>query len=425
MSEFIAIDDKPTTLPAATLKALADAKADDQLLQEVDCYWNPPEASELKHLDALMPECTLRDYRKRHHSINVDKLPDARWSTDKFERIYDDCLKLLSENERKRNEQRVNLQKSGISYFELDKQPIIIELEKQIKELTDSLRKSKRELDYHRALDKAIVEWKPERRVILKIDYTDHETDAMIEKLRTLEEQQRCANIVPKLIEVIRMRKAVMAAKNARRGNPMRNVYLEFNLTPMDYRIQASWVIHRNNRFDEYEWRYTVHYLHITEYNLLGERVVEYKSREQLMSDEEKAAAEAEAKRLKELAKTPYTDYFYLNEWRIDGVKGDFNKTDVVQDVDILRGERDDGTEWQRVNIIDFIATNVNYETQTLDIVGYTVLATPHNYKDTMVKRAKNKITLTFVPKSKREKTSKMEKQLQKIMQNVDLSCLS
>jgi hypothetical protein len=238
--EFQAPNMSPYSLPPATLKAIADAKDRGEYLQEVDCYWNPPEAGELVRF-ANMLQISLTDYRFRDHSAyDISK-------------IEDDIVNL---NQAEKNEKSFTKQ---------------CDIREEIRKRTSYMNSMK--------------QWKPQRRIITSIQTNDHHSDETIKKLMTVSDKY--PKLVSKLVKVIEYRKQALAEMNKKRGNPMRSIYIHIVLTPMDFKAVCNWTITRMQYEDDQMTicKYKRQFLHATEYNLQGDEAVEYKSNEKLMEE--------------------------------------------------------------------------------------------------------------------------------------------
>ncbi len=431
--DFTAPDDKPTSLPPATLKVIADALARGEYLQEVDCYWNPTEVIELKELSKGL-DCSIRDMRVRHESLKVADLPRKEKRLITLEEATPTFKQSIMDAEKALSDIKETMRERNITYFQWKNQPDYIEAEKIIEKAKKALTNNEDDIRHLKAEIKATKEWKPERRIVVSFSYNDHITASTITKIDTL--KKTCPDLCPKLIAVVNMRKTIMTEMNKSRGNPMRNVYLDFNLTPMDYRIQASWVIHRSSERDSYSWVWTTHYLHITEYNLYGAETVEYKSKEQLMSDEEKKQAEEKKKRLNELKKTPYDDYFLISNYDIGRAmnKGsfvDYKIDDLINDEDWYESTRWNAEtkacdeKYQTHSVHNLVATNVNHTDNTFTIIGYMYEPRYDTEKkereEPHIKKAKIQKTITYPTPSKRVKTTQLQKDLKKLTQNYEI----
>ena len=417
---YSAPDDKPTSLPPATLKEIADALARGEYLQVVECYWNPDEMVELKEL-AKGLGCTIQDMRFRHCGLNVADLPRMESRLTTLEAQASTFVQTVADAEKALRDVETDLRERNVDYFKRETQPEYIEADKAVKNAKKALTNHEDVVRYSKSQIKATKEWKPERRIVASFSYNDLTTDATIKKIDDL--MKSCPNLCPKLTTVVRLRKAIMAEMNKSRGTPMRNVYLDFNMTPMDYRIQASWVIRRPTKND-YSWVYNTHYLHITEYNLYGDEVVEYKSKEQLMSEEEKKQAE-------EKKKTPYADYFSICMYDIeratsikvkntDGTTSStssFKYDHLIHDEEWETNIRPDGTVCiSCLSVRDFIATDVNHKDNTFKIIGYIVDG------EIKIKKTKEIMTVNYpAPKTSRTKTTQLQKDLKKLMQNYEI----
>jgi hypothetical protein len=77
----------------------------------------------------------------------------------------------------------------------------------------------------------------------------------------------------------------------------MRNIHLTLNITPSQTYIQASWDINRSVKEKGLSWEQYTYRNNITEYNMAGGKIVEFKSNETINkeADEAKKKAEKEA----------------------------------------------------------------------------------------------------------------------------------
>jgi hypothetical protein len=266
----------------------------------------------------------------------------------------------------------------------------------------------------------ATKDWKPERRIVIDFHSNYHTVDKDIAKIEAL---TTCPSLPAKVVQVIRLRKAVMEEMNKARSNPMRNIHINIVLTPMDYKADCSWTITRYNNTDA--WTYT-HFLHRTEYNLVGADVIEYRSRELIMSEAEKKEAEEKKKRLSELKKTPHANYFKM--WCDDisratstKVKNeDMTMSSVAKyDLDTLVKEADMSKGWNGKPynpIFYYIATDVNYETHTFTLIGYL------NDKGDFVKSDTPLAIVYPAPKTKRTKTTQLQKDAKPLMMDTEVN---
>lgn len=385
MNPTVASNDHPDTLPLATTQALADAKARGEYLQTVDTHWSPPEIDEIYAFNSYVRanggfRCWLylNDYRQRHPSISVADLPD-----------HEANLRDL-------------------------KLPRAKEQQKLYERLSNLIQHTK--------------EWRPRRRVVLELNYSDHDTDTLIKYIT--DATPTFPSLAPKLVDIINMRKTAMAEVNAQRGNPIRHVCLQIYLTPMDYCANATWTIHRTrHEGDEYN-EYTHHH-HTTQYNLRGDVAVEYVSKE----EQRRRDNTAEDERLKALRKTPYENYHLVSTYDINRMmeavekKKDkkFNRYDVfdkmpyVNDEHIETGTRYDGSTYTTTDVYDLIVSNVDYEAQTFEIGGYV---RRDNEGRMTAYPSKIKSTIQYPPKNKRAKQSQMEKDVKPFMQNTPITSL-
>jgi hypothetical protein len=183
------------------------------------------------------------------------------------------------------------------------------------------------------------------------------------------------------------------------------------------------------------------------------------------MSEKEKADAEADKKRLSELKKKAYTDYFTMSEYDIkdatstkEKVVGDkynsykitrkYDLFDAINDEDITtetktytKYDSDDEEVAGREVVEDkkryrdsysmptFVVGNVNHTTHTFTIIGYLFEeykeGMPHysaNLIRTYIKKSKTPLTITYpAPKTKACKTTKLQKDLKKLTMNYEL----
>jgi len=405
-ASMIASDDKPDTLPPATLKAFADADARGELLEEVDCYWCPPELTELFTLRDYFESVNIYDFRKRSSSTRLISLNEAEIATFKAKEIeikkaYDELSSIAS---KARNayydEYRKNNFKENEATLALKKESE--KTEKDAREKDASLTNTRIYITRLENANKSIKEWRPSRRVVACVYYNQHKVEKILE---TLDGKKTAFG--NKLAQVVRMRDEMMKEENKKRGNPMRSVEWCINLTPMDYRVQASWTVSRNEHND-YSGGWITHYLHLTEYNLKGEDAVEYKSKEQLLHDEE----EANKKRLAGLKKKVYDNYFYM--YNIKSVLKECNLDSVVCDEDFTDITTFTGEKKKYNPISSFVVGNVNLTTHTFTIIGYL--------KDDKYKKAKTPLALTYpAPKSKACKTTQLQKDLKKLTMNYEV----
>lgn len=468
-NSIIAADDKPNTLPVATTRAIEEAAARGEYLEEVDCYWAPTEAEELRKFFLKITGGSLNDYRKRHRQILVAHLPSklehivklealikenreqfavansfkidyqliAEYTSGKFinnkltyGKLVNGQYIHIDTSDIPKCERLLEERNDGVSsevYDELQRiinnKRLIAKINTDYNGLDTTLRQNKNEV----AATKA---WKPVRRITVTMSYNDHGTEKLIQNLTEISKE--CPNIAPKIIEVVKMRKAAMAEMNKRRGNPMRNVHLEIALTSMDFCVRATWTIHRESEDGGWGWTYWTHFLHGTEYNLMGETAVEFKSREKQMTEEENAAIVANVARLKELKKLAHENYFVIYKYEISKAtkvcikkegncstyRETFKDEQFINDEDLEEFTNSKGETHKYNPISQYIVTNVNHEAQTFDIVGYITK------KDDGVKKSKITQTIQYPAKNKRAKQSPMEKDLKKLTQNYDIAPL-
>ena len=378
----IAANNHPTTLPEATTKAIEDARGRGEYLQEVDCYWHPEEYQILVDLykvankEKVFDRISLRDYRKRPDSLNVSQLPEM-----------EEKLKAMKEEYEK-----------NMYGTSKEAQAIV-----------------KRYLDLRNHIS-AIQYWKPERRITVEIYYNDHNTDKVKKGIRGIKEH--IPTIYKKLVNIVKLRKEAMTRMNEQRDNPMRNVHLEVNLNPLEFRVDASWIIHRSDK----DWHYYTHFLHGSSYNLEGEEVAEYECKEKILSKEEKI----EAERLKALAREKYEDYFVI----------DARETEQLACIDEIQDECYEeitskaGHTYTRCKAQYYIVSDVDRENQTLKVIGYLAYKkdkegnTIYERDFDMKKIEAEDNTLQFPEKHKRAKLSKMEKLLKPLTKRYDVSLL-
>lgn len=425
-------NDHPESLPPASIKLYEDAKARNEYLQEIPCYWAPADATELMQLKSVCSRINdiytqqLIDYRVRFPSLNVKHIPTLERSiphNEELIKVKEEEIKALEKQHpfcRFLNH-RTARKVEKIETPEVKIHNTCVRLHNEIGMLHKKIRDESAQLS-------AIKAWKPVRRIKFYIAYNDHKTDEIISQLK--EQKESCPTLIKKLIKVIKLRKETMAEMNKSRGNPMRNVYLDFNLTPMDYRIEASWTIHRSSEC--YDWEYVCYYNHFTEYDLSGEKVKEYKSKETLA----RIAAEAKEKEREALKSVYYEDAFHFTPDNARQALGidDYSEwrdilLDIVQPNKIKTITRKtDGEELTQIEYIPhLIVNNINYEDQTADVIGYLdseVIDEKKKKTRLIVVPAKEKTTLQFPAKHARAKQSKLEKILKPLQQWYDISSL-
>jgi hypothetical protein len=427
-------NDRPESLPPASLKLYEDAKARNEYLQEIPCYWNPEEVAELIRLKHVCSSTNgietvqLIDYRVRCPSLNVKHIPTLERSiphNEELIKVKEAEIKVLEQEDPycRSLSAKSATKVEKVETPETKRRNTCIRLHKEIEMLHKKIRDDSAQL-------RAIKAWIPVRRIKFHIAYNDHKTDTLISQLK--EEKEKCPTLIKKLIKVIKLRKEIMAEMNKSRGNPMRNVYLDFCLTPMDYRIDASWTIHRSSAC--YDWEYVCYHNHITEYDLSGEKVKEYKSKETLA----RIAAEAKEKERDALKSVYYEDIFTFspdNARQALGIdaREQYEWRDILLDIvqpnkvkKIIRK-----TDGEELTLIDYfphlIVNNINYEDQTADVIGYLdseVIDEKKGKTRLIVIPAKEKTTLQFPAKHARAKQSKLEKILKPLQQWYDVASL-
>jgi hypothetical protein len=427
--DFTAPDDKPSSLPPATLNAIAEALGRGEYLQDVDCYWSPKEADELIALSKGF-SCSLTDYRKRHYALTVAHLPTKEARVKTLESSAPALKEALQVASKALYDAEADARKRGVKYFELKSDPEVVKAELARKKAENALTYNQLDIASLKNEIRATKEWKPIRRIVVSFTSNDHTTDKTIADIN--KNKEAYPSLAPKLVQVINFRKEAMNEMNKRRDNPMRNIYINIVLTPMDFKADCSWTIHRSS--SQNDWTYWTHYLHTTEYNLAGVEAVEFKSREQLMTDAEKAEEEAKKKRLAELKKVPYEDYFLISKYDIGRAiskSWDYNIDAVVNDDDWYESTRFNpetkacDEKYQTHNISQLVATKVNHTDNTFTIIGYMYERSftdiskekiePH------IKKAKAVMTITYPTPSKRCKTTQLQKDLKKLTQNYEI----
>lgn len=379
ITDTIAPDDKPKSLPPATLKAISDALAEGKYLEEVNCYWYPTLATELLAFQKAYTKCSLQDFRKRHWRLKVANLPKKEAD-----------LKELQ-----------------------DALPEVVKAELACEKVSKNVTAKMEDISYLTSVINATKNWKPERRIVVSFTTNDHTTDKTIEEIN--KNKNKYPTLASKIIQVINFRKNAMEEMNKKRSNPMRNIYINIVLTPMDFKADCSWTIHRSGGKDD--WTYYTHYLHTTEYNLSGKEVVEFKSREQLMTEEEKKKKEDRQK----LKKVPYEDYYMIGKYNFPSK---YTLDDVVLEEDWEEKTLWNGTKYMefKYDCLRFIFGNVNLKKNTIDVLGYMVLDSEN---ELTVKKGKVK-TIQMEAKKPRAKQSELEKTIAKknLTQNYNIDVL-
>jgi len=348
--EFQAPNNFPTSLPPATLKAIADAKERGEYLQKVDCYWNPPEADELLGFVKDMRLYSETDFRFRNHSVS---------------RISEYEDKIVNLNQAEKDEKDFTKQ---------------CDIRKEISKYTSYI-------NYMKG-------WKPQRRIVASIETNDHCTDETIKQLMTVSDKY--PKLVSKLVKVIEYRKQALAEMNKTRGTPMRKIYVYIVLTPIDFKADCTWTITRlqhNDDIDTYS-HYKTHYLHATEYNLQGDEAVEYKSNERLIEEQK----EKEKKEQEELRKQAHEGYSFV---RVDELNKS-NRFSYKQNECVADEHKTDS----KLNIYRFIVNNINEEKKTVDLVGYEAFD-GKIYKCVVVKTMKGPLCKNFQKTMENRKVEK------------------
>jgi len=301
--DMIAPDNHPSSLPERTLNEMAHALMNGEYLQTVDCYWNPSTIKELYSITKYFPNASIRDYRFRTDYTSVLLLKAREVERQKLmnqEKATSEELALL---QKKRSERLYELHQQAIVekyVHDWRKKNEIEDNDHIMKEITEKQKQLQRRLDETRLIYRgynqkieATKRWKPIRRVVAEVHYSDHHTDELLEKIEKMN-----TSFGSKIVQVIRLRKEAMTEMNAKRGTPMRNVCWYINLTPMDYRAECSWTINRNTNND-YSGDWITHYLHLTEYDLKNDKVESFvsKERQQKIDLEEKEKAERDAEK--------------------------------------------------------------------------------------------------------------------------------
>jgi hypothetical protein len=434
-TDFTAPDERPASLPPATLKALADAKARNEYLEGVNCYWSPPETDELINFTNAYNPASIRDFRIRHSQLNVYDLPNKEARLVELNAISPALAKASSDARMavSQTESRLRTERN-LGYFDIRNQPEFIEATTLYKKAEANVKRNQEDITYYKSLIAATKEWKPVRRIVVSFTANDHTTAKTIADIEA--NKDKYPTLFPKLVAVINFRKAAMEQMNKQRSNPMRNIYINIVLTPMDFKADCSWTIHRSDS----DWNYCTHYLHTTEYNLAGAEAVEYKSREQMMTEAEKAEEEAKKQRLHALKKTPYDNYFIMNEYTLNentSIKTKesngmtthtktINVNDLVQPDDLEEVENFKGEKYMRFKycVIYFVIGNVDIEANTFDVLGYFA---GNSDADKVLKKCREVKHITnFEPKTKRAKYSPLQKKIEKqnLTQNYEIDIL-
>jgi hypothetical protein len=437
--DMVAPDNRPTTLPPKTLQLMKEALEKGEYLEEVDCYWNPKEADDFQHLKKLcLSVGEFRDYRKRPECISVsqlkgreEKLVAVREGISVKQKIVDTASDALTDYERKNN---IYYTRCYSRSTPLHQQQGRLEWTEEYKELIEKfripaidlqrLKDERSNLEYYIQHTK---NWKPQRRITFTFTYYDQQKEDVLKRIE--KEKEVNPILATKLGDVVRMRGELMSEMNKSRGNPMRNVYLVFNLTPMDYRIQASWNIRRNEHND-WSGEYITHQNHITEYNLMSEKVEEYRSAEMLLDELEKQKLQNDKELLKKRKTTPYKDLYSLSKYKLNEatrkeIKSEDNRGEYINPynteklVSILQDEdvEDGKYRWNSYSFPEMIVSNTNFEENTFEIVGYYS-------KDDKIRKAKNIIKVEYKKPRKNTKTTQMQKDLKVVYQNKEMDTI-
>jgi hypothetical protein len=301
-SETIAADNHPNTLPIATQKVLAKMKETGVYLNEADCYWTSPNENDCEKLRTLnsckyISVGRMTDYRIRQDGYNVEDIKKYEDMLSSERTTLHAYKQLVEQDDKTEMELR-----QRIPYSERYTNEEWITFTKAQTNRRNNMNYSRDRVDNYKSAIASIKAWKPVRRIYWWMSFNINNYN---EIAKVFEDLQKDAYF-KKIYDVIKHRKAVMEEKNKSRGNPMKSVYLAFNLTPMDYRIQASWNIHR----DGY-----VHSTNITEYDLTQETIREYTSTEMRLEKEAEEKAEAERKAAIELKRKVYQGIDYLETY--------------------------------------------------------------------------------------------------------------
>jgi hypothetical protein len=318
----------------------------------------------------------------------------------------------------------------NLKYWELEKEPEMIRADLQVFNATKARQNNINDINEYKTTIRATKEWKPERRIVVSFTANDHTTSNTIKEIE--KDKDKYPTLAPKLIQVINFRKNAMLEMNKTRGNPMRNIYINIVLTPMDFKADCSWTIHRSE--EKGNWDYTTHFLHTTEYNLAGAEAVEYKSREQMMTQEEKKQEEENKKRLAELKKTAYPNYFLMSCYDLGRALNKcsfagYNIDDIINDEEWFESTRWNAEtkacdeKYQTHSIHQVVATNVNHTDNTFTIIGYMTaqrISTTGSDEiiEPYIKKAKVEKTITYPAPGKRVKITQLQKDLKKLTQN-------
>jgi hypothetical protein len=314
LENTIAKDDRHTTLPKATLDAL-DATRASGVYGNVDTYWNPPESAEFETIRKIITSKVLTkisgtydDFRIRRNYESLERIAEAE---QKMADNKEKKAKAIAEFAEFRNRlspyhpQSIRLNINSPDYKEKN-----FAQTEEYNALSSVVADWDRKFKGWEADIARVKNWRPYRHLQLNFYYNDHDTDEILKELDNLERIGTVDAIkaVKKLRQMIVYRKAMMEEANKKRGNPMRSVELEINLTPMDFCARASWNIRREKSRTDYIITTLVHFLHLTEYNLKGADVVEYHSVEYTNLKKEKEAEEAKKKEAAEAKKKAKED---------------------------------------------------------------------------------------------------------------------
>jgi hypothetical protein len=217
---------------------------------------------------------------------------------------------------------------------------------------------------------------------------------------------------------MIEFRKVMMKAENEKRGNPMRSVELDINLTPMDYCARASWTISRNEHLD-YSGAQLLHFLHITEYDLKGEDATQYKSQEYTTLENEKAEAEVKKKQTTVLKKE-FHEGIYRIEYYIANKHDTKLGEKVYQPSEYKTHTRPDGSIYEYPLRYDFLARVIegNKADTVIEIIGYNKAAYGDGITTNTVVKAKEIVRQTWKVRKDKEGVYNLPKDL-KIMSKV------
>jgi len=302
----IAIDNRPTTLPEATILAIQHAAENDDILQHVECYWDTKD----KHLELYAIERKYSiggevpvfhssdywDYRYRFRNQSVKMI-------DEFNRDLFNLSNKKIINQIKNDEVNEKLRITN------NRSPQYDELNKEYLRLYRERKSIYEDISYVNEKIKQIINWKPRREIIAEAIIQYHQIDKAIERLKIANTQ-----FSHKLIHILTLRKTDMDEINKTRGNPIRKIVLRFVLNPAEYYVQCSW---KRSVYNKTEYQTKDWYSHFTAYNMNEPDVPKYVPIDVQEFQKKKLQEKQDKERNAELRKKK--SFKHCDFWIVDG----------------------------------------------------------------------------------------------------------